>query len=448
MERRYCLGSGLLGLLLFSGQALADLPVRHTFSLNNGLQVVVSEDRRAPVVTTHMLVKVGSSHEYPGQSGLSHALEHMLFRGSSKTAPGEFSQIIERLGGSQNAYTTRDMTVYYQTLPSDRLAVALELNADLLQGATLAAAEFEREIEAVKSERREEVDGYPTDRTQEQLQSIAYTSSYSTPVIGWQNDLERMSNEELKAWYKTWYAPNNVTLVVVGDVQLDEVKAQVEHYFAGFSRQHLPVTKRPLQSIPAGPRTMTVLDKSSTPLLNMAFNVPTYATAEQADDVEALRLIQALLGAGMGARLSTRLHRQQAILSSPRVKYKAISRGDTLFEINALVNIAQPRPLPEIQKAIWAELNNLKQTPPEPQELERAKALLLAEKVFAQDHLEGQAASISALLGSDLAISQLDADAARLALITPEKIQQVAASYFTRERFAAAYFQAEEAEDE
>jgi len=444
MERRYCLGSGLLGLLLFSGQALADLPVRHTFSLNNGLQVVVSEDRRAPVVTTHMLVKVGSSHEYPGQSGLSHALEHMLFRGSSKTAPGEFSQIIERLGGSQNAYTTRDMTVYHQTLPSDRLAVALELNADLLQGATLDAAEFEREIEAVKSERREEVDGYPTDRTREQLQSIAYTSSYSTPVIGWQNDLERMSNEELKAWY----APNNVTLVVVGDVQLDEVKAQVEHYFAGFSRQHLPVTKRPLQSIPAGPRTMTVLDKSSTPLLNMAFNVPTYATAEQADDVEALRLIQALLGAGMGARLSTRLHRQQAILSSPRVKYKAISRGDTLFEITALVNIAQPRPLPEIQKAIWAELNNLKQTPPEPQELERAKALLLAEKVFAQDHLEGQAASISALLGSDLAISQLDADAARLAQITPEKIQQVAASYFTRERFAAAYFQAEEAEDE
>ncbi len=97
MERRYCLGSGLLGALLFSGQALADLPVRHTFSLDNGLQVVVSEDRRAPVVTTHMLVKVGSSHEYPGQSGLSHALEHMLFRGSSKAAPGEFSQIIERL---------------------------------------------------------------------------------------------------------------------------------------------------------------------------------------------------------------------------------------------------------------------------------------------------------------------------------------------------------------
>ncbi|MGH8485615.1 MAG: M16 family metallopeptidase, partial [Pseudomonas sp.] len=234
----------LLGLLGLTTQAAADPPTRHEFTLDNGLQVVVAEDRRAPVVTTHLLVKVGSSHEYPGQSGLSHALEHLLFRGSSKAAPGEFSQIIERLGGSDNAYTTRDYTVYHQTLPNDRLAVAIELNADLLGGALLDEAEFQREIEGVKAERRQHVEGDARALLYEQLQAIAYpASSYHTPVIGWMSDLERISNDELKTWYRSRYAPNNATLIIVGDVRRDEVKTQVEHYFAHLIRRDLPESK-------------------------------------------------------------------------------------------------------------------------------------------------------------------------------------------------------------
>ncbi|MNJ24165.1 Insulinase [compost metagenome] len=449
MDRRISFTSGLLGLLLVSGQALADPPDRHEFTLENGLHVVVSEDRRAPVVTTHLLIKVGSSHEYPGQSGLSHALEHLLYRGSAKTAPGEFSKVIERLGGTDNAYTNRDFTVHHQTLPSERLAVALELSADLLKGADLSDSEFAREIEAVRSERRERVDEYPAARLDEQLQAIAYPqSSYRTPVIGWMSDLERMHNDELQAWYRTWYAPNNATLIIVGDVQLDAVKRQVGQYFAGFTRQILPRTKLPLQSAATGPRQVTVYDAFSRPRLVMAFNVPTYATAESATDVHALRLLDALLGKGLSARLNSRLERQQALLFSPKVSYGALARGDTLFEISASINTAQPKPLADLQAAIWAQLQAIKSTPPSTAELARARALLLAENTFFQDSLSGQASDIAAMLGSGLPASQLDNDQSNLEGVTPEQVQQAASDYFTAERLAVAYLQAKEADDE
>ncbi|MDD2048007.1 M16 family metallopeptidase [Pseudomonas putida] len=449
MDRRFSFTSGLFGLLLVSGQALASPPNRHEFTLENGLHVVVSEDHRAPVVTTHLLVKVGSSHEYPGQSGLSHALEHLLYRGSAKTAPGEFSQVIERLGGYDNAYTNRDFTVHHQTLPSERLAVALELNADLLKGAHLNGSEFVREIEAVRSERRENVDEYPSARLDEQLQAIAYPqSSYRTPVIGWMGDLERMRNDELQAWYRIWYAPNNATLIIVGDIQLDAVKKQVAQYFASFARQDLPTTKLPLQTAAAGPRQVTVHDAFSRPRLVMAFNVPTYATATSATDVHALRLLGAVLGKGLSARLSTRLERQQALLFGPKVRYGALARGDTLFEISASTNTAQPKPLADLQAAIWAQLQAIKSTPPSAAELARARALLLAENTFFRDSLHGQASVIAAMLGSGLPASQLDNDQSNLEGVTPEQVQRAANNYFTTERLAVAYLQAKEADDE
>ncbi|TDF83500.1 pitrilysin family protein [Pseudomonas sp. H9] len=449
MQRRPPASYGLLGLLLFSTHALAEAPNRHEFTLDNGLQVIVAQDQRAPVVTTQMLIKVGSSHEPPGQSGLSHALEHLLFRGSAKTAPGDFSKIVERLGGTDNALTNRDFTLYHQTLPSDRLAVALELNADLLKNARLSSSEFEREIEAVKAERRENIDHSPRARLSEQLQAIGFqSSSYHTPVIGWMGDLERMTNDELKGWYQQWYAPNNAILIVVGDVQPDVVQQQVEHYFAAFPRQSLPATKPPLQSSATGPRQVTVYDALNTPMLFMSFNVPTYATAKDSADVDALRLIQAMLGAGRSARLRTQLAHDQRVLSNPIVSYAPLARGDTLFDLSASVNPTQAKPLPELQQAIWGQLEALKQTPPDPAELNRARALLLADRVFNQDHLEGQAAEIAAALGSGLPASQLDNDASNLARVTPEHIQQTARAYFTPERMVIAYLQAKEANDD
>lgn len=440
---------GLLGLLLFTAHALAAPPDRHEFTLDNGLQVIVVQDQRAPVVTTQLLVRVGSSYEYPGQSGLSHALEHLVFRGSAKTAPGEFSKIIERLGGTDNALTNRDFTLYHQTLPNDRLAVALELSADLLKNAHLSSAEFAREIEAVKAERRENVDNYPRARLAEQLLAVGFqSSSYHTPVIGWPDDLDRMSNEELKAWYQLWYAPNNAVLIVVGDVQRHEVQLQVERYFAGFTRQHLPSSKLPRQSSAAGPRQVTVYDRFNTPMLFLSFNVPGYVTAQDSLDVDALRLIQAMLGTGRSARLQTQLVHEQSLLSNPIVSYAPLARGDTLFSLSASVNPAQARPLAQLQQALWAQLQALKSTPPTPAELTRARALLLAERVFAQDQLEGRAAEIAAARGSGLPASQLDNDAINLARVTPAHIQQAARTYFTPERQVIAYLQAKETDDE
>ena len=211
----------LLGVLCTPLLALAAEPQpTHEFSLDNGLKVIVREDHRAPVVVSQLWYKVGSSYETPGQTGLSHALEHMMFKGSRKLGPGEASRILRDLGAEENAFTSDDYTAYYQVLSRDRLAVAFELEADRLASLKLPADEFAREIEVIKEERRLRTDDKPTSLAYERFKAMAYPASgYHTPTIGWMADLERMTVEELRTWYQAWYAPNSATLVgvVAGD---------------------------------------------------------------------------------------------------------------------------------------------------------------------------------------------------------------------------------------
>ena len=190
----------------------------HEYTLDNGLKVIVKQDRRAPIVVSQVWYKVGSSYEPGGVTGVSHVLEHMMFKGTKAHPPGEFSRIIAANGGSENAFTGRDYTAYFQTLSKDRLQVAFELEADRMRNLTLPAEEFAKEIEVVKEERRMRTEDKPTSLTYEQLTAVSYRSlPYAHPVIGWMNDLENMTVEDLRQWYKRWYAPNNATLVVVGD---------------------------------------------------------------------------------------------------------------------------------------------------------------------------------------------------------------------------------------
>ncbi|EPN85211.1 peptidase, M16 family protein, partial [Pseudomonas syringae pv. actinidiae ICMP 19101] len=226
----------------------ADPQPTHEFTLDNGLKVVVREDHRAPVVVSQIWYKVGSSYETPGQTGLSHALEHMMFKGSSKTGPGESSLILRDLGAEENAFTSDDYTAYYQVLARDRLSVALELEADRMATLKLPADEFGREIEVIKEERRLRTDDKPMGKAFERFKAMAYPASgYHTPTIGWMADLERMKVEELRHWYESWYTPNNATLVVVGDVQPDEVKALAERFFGPIPRRDVPPSKKPLE---------------------------------------------------------------------------------------------------------------------------------------------------------------------------------------------------------
>ncbi|MCQ9470643.1 insulinase family protein [Pseudomonas alliivorans] len=423
----------------FTASTLDPQPT-HEFTLDNGLKIIVREDHRAPVVISQLWYRIGSSYEMPGQTGLSHALEHMMFKGSSKTGPGESSLILRNLGAEENAYTSDDCTVYHQTLARDLLGVALELEADRMSTLTLPADEFSNEIEVIKEERR-----MSSDKAAELFNALAFpTSGYHNPTIGWMADLERMTIEELRRWYEAWYAPNNATLVVVGDVQPDEVKALAERFFGAIPRRDLPPSKKPLELAEPGERKITLHVDTQLPGLTYGFNVPGMATAEDMRSVNALRLIAALLDGGHSARIATQLKRGEELVSGASSSYDAFTRGDSLFMIKATPNTQKKKTLADVEAGLWRLLEDLKTTLPSAEELERARAKVIANMVYERDLIESQATMIGTLETIGLPWRLMDGEREALQSVTPQDIQNAAKLYFTRERLSIAHVLPEE----
>lgn len=431
----------ILGVLCLPLAAFAS-PAQptHEFTLDNGLKVIVREDHRAPVVVSQLWYKVGSSYETPGSTGLSHALEHMMFKGSAKLGPGEASEVLRQLGAEENAFTSDDYTAYYQVLASDRLPVALELEADRLASLQLPTAEFDKEIEVIKEERRLRTDDRPSSKAFEQFKAMAYPASgYSIPTIGWMADLERMHIDELRAWYKKWYAPNNATLVVVGDVSADEVKTLAQRYFGAIERREVPTAKLPLELPAAGERRLTLHLKTQLPSLLMGFNVPGLATSETPRQVYALRLAAALLDGGYSARLSSHLEREQELVSGASAWYNAFTRGDSLFVLTATPNVQKGKTLEQAEAGLWRELEELKKNPPSTAELARVRAQVIAGLVFERDSITSQATSIGQLETVGLSWKLIDQELAELQAVTPADIQQAARTFFVRDRLSVAH---------
>lgn len=421
----------------------------HEFSLDNGLKVIVREDHRAPVVVSQLWYKVGSSYETPGQTGLSHALEHMMFKGSRKLGPGEASRILRELGAEENAFTSDDYTAYYQVLARDRLNVALELEADRLASLKLPPEEFKREIEVIKEERRLRTDDNPSSKAFERFKAMAYPASgYHTPTIGWMADLDRMTVEELRAWYEAWYVPNNATLVVVGDVSASEVKALAERYFGAIPRRTVPPAKIPRELATPGERRMVLHVKTQLPSLIMGFNVPGLATAEEPRQVHALRLISALLDGGYSARLPTRLERGEELVSGASAWYNAYPRGDSLFILSATPNVQTGKTLKQAEAGLWHELEDLQRNPPSAEELARVRAQVIAGLVYERDSITSQATAIGQLETVGLPWTLMDKELAELEAVTPADIQNAAKTFFTRDRLSVAHVLPEEMHDE
>ncbi|MBC3958040.1 M16 family metallopeptidase [Pseudomonas triticifolii] len=412
----------------------------HEFTLDNGLKVIVREDHRAPVVISQLWYRIGSSYEMPGQTGLSHALEHMMFKGSSKTGPGESSLILRNLGAEETAYTSDDGTVYQQRLARDLLKVALELEADRMTTLTLPADEFSHEIEVIKEERR-----MSSDKAAELFNALAFPSSgYHNPTIGWMADLERMTIEELRRWYEAWYAPNNATLVVVGDVQPDEVKALAERFFGAIPRRDLPPSKTPSELAEPGERKITLHVNTQLPGLIYGFNVPGMGTAEDMRSVNALHLIAALLDGGYSARIATQLKRGEELVSGASSSYNAFTRGDSLFMIKATPNTQKKKTLADVEAGLWRLLEDLKTTLPSAEELERVRAKVIANMVYERDLIESQATMIGTLETIGLPWKLMDGELEALQSVTPKDIQNAANLYFTRERLSIAHVLPEE----
>lgn len=430
-----------LGFMLQPLMALASSePSTHQFTLDNGLKVIIYEDHRAAVVHSQLWYRVGSNYEPPGQSGLSHALEHMVFKGSSKLCPAESDHIFQSLGATDNAATQSDATVFFQTLPPHALAVALEVMADQMSTAHLSAAHWEGEREVIKSERSESIDNDPHQRALELPRRLAFPSSAAgSPVIGWMHDLDRMHIDELKDWYQRWYAPNNATLVIVGDIDAEQVKTLATRYFGPIARRKLPAIKRPIELAAPGERSITQHMAHQIPSLSMTFNVPSLTTQTDPRQAPSLELLSELLGGGDSSELKSRLWRGEELLISVGAHYNGISRGDELFSIDATLNLENLKPLDEVQARIWAVIELLKHAPPSSSDLERARTRIIARQVFTRDDLQSLALYFGELDIAGLSPAQDQERMQILKAITPQDIQHAARTFLSRDHLAISH---------
>jgi zinc protease len=278
---------------------------------------------------------------------------------------------------------------------------------------------------------------------------MAYPASgYHTPTIGWMADLERMTVEELRAWYEAWYAPNNATLVVVGDVSASEVKVLAERYFGDIPQRAVPPAKAPRELAAPGERRITLYLKTQLPSLMMGFNVPGLATAEQPRQVHALRLIAALLDGGYSARLATRLERGEELVSGASAWYNGYPRGDSLFVLSATPNVQTGKTLEQAEAGLWRELQDLQQNPPSAEELARVRAQVIAGLVYERDSITSQATAIGQLETVGLSWTLIDQELTELEAVTPADIQSAAQTFFTRDRLSVAHVLPEEKDDE
>lgn len=424
--------ASLAGLLMAAAFVQA-APVRYV--LDNGLRVIVQPDSRAPVVITQVWYRVGSADEGPGLSGISHVLEHMMFKGTARVPAGEFSRLVAHFGGDDNAFTTDNYTVYYQQHVADRLELALALEADRLANPRLRAADFASELPVVIEERRLRTDDNPQALALERFHAIAnVVNPERTPTVGWMSELQALTIEDVRAWHARWYAPNNATLVVSGAVDPDTVLRLARRHFGSLPSR--PVPRRPLiRELPeAGERQVRLRLPGQVPALYLGWNWPGLASAATPADAYALRLLAGVLDEGLSARLEQAIVRQGKA-AAVRSAYDMLARGDTLFTITAVPagNIT----LEALREAILAEIETLRTRPASAEEIRRVLANVVAQQVFARDDLAGQAQLLGQLDANGLPLDWADTLAAQLAQVTPEQLQDVARRYLVPSRMTS-----------
>ncbi|MGB4347225.1 MAG: pitrilysin family protein, partial [Burkholderiaceae bacterium] len=259
------------------------------FRLANGLRIIVQEDKRAPTVAHMIWYRIGSMDEHNGTTGVAHVLEHMMFKGTKKLKPGDFSAKVAALGGRDNAFTSKDYTAYFQQIEKSRLEAVMSLEADRMQNLNMDKEEFAKEIKVVMEERRLRTDDQPLAKVYEALNATAYVAHpYHNPIVGWMDDLQNMTAADALAWYERWYAPNNATMVVTGDVDAQQVRKLAEKYFGNIPVKTLPKTKPQNEPTQHGERRVVIKAPAENPYVVLAYKVPTLRDIDKDDDVHAL----------------------------------------------------------------------------------------------------------------------------------------------------------------
>ncbi len=428
----------LFSLLLSLVPALtsATPPVQERI-LANGLKILVKEDHRAPIVTSQLWYRVGSSYEPGGITGISHVLEHMMFKGTDQLAPGEFSKIIAENGGQENAFTGRDYTAYYQLLAADRLPIAFQLEAQRMRFLRLSEAEFQKERAVVQEERRWRTEDNPESLTFEQFNANAYAASpYRNPVIGWSSDLEGLTLADLQNWYRTWYAPNNATLVVVGDVRPEAVFQLAERYFGPLPREEIQPPRCCAEPAQLGEKRLIVRAPAKEPYILLGYKATALGHGSADWEPYALEMLASVLDGGSSARLSRELIRGSQVAASAGASYSAFSRLPGLFLLDGLP--AKGHSIQELEQALRQQIQRLRETPVPQAELTRIRTQLIAAKLYKKDSVYAQAMELGRLESLGLGWQLADTYVDRLSQITPAQIQAVARKYLIPENLTVA----------
>ena len=365
--------------------------------LANGLKVLLLEMPKAPVATIQVWYRVGSRNEVMGRAGLSHMLEHMMFKGTERYPKGVFSRLIRKNGGNDNAFTSQDYTAYFENLAADRLNLALELEADRMHGLVLEGKEFQLEREVVKEERRLRTEDDPQAYLVEQLfAQVFMVHPYHWPIIGWFSDLNAMTLEDLKTHYDTYYSPNNATLIVVGDIKPDTLLPTIKDLFEPIPRGPVPPGQVVLEPEQLGERRLTVKREAQVPFVMAGYRVPNYTS----QDAAALSVLEAVMSHGKSARLYRSLVYEQKLALAVGAEFDFFQADPGLFYCFAVV---KPGKKPEeIEQALHKEFERLQSAPPTEQEMQRARNQVEADYLFGQDSnfrlamLMGQAETVGA----------------------------------------------------
>jgi zinc protease len=423
-------GAAIVAILIvasFTAGAEAAVFNPESFTLDNGLQVVVIPNKRVPVVSHTIYYKVGAMDEPPAKSGLAHFLEHLMFKGTNKFKPGEFSAIVARNGGQENAFTTQDYTGYYQTVAKDRLEKMMEIEADRMTNLVLTDELIEPERNVVLEERRSRIDNSPNGKLQEIVGATEFMNHpYRIPTIGWEHEIRGLTRDDMMTFYRTWYAPNNAILVLSGDITAAEAKPLVEKYYGKVPSRTLPQRPHWVEPPQTADRRVTLHHKQvQQPSWSRRMLAPSY-TAGPKEDVYALQVLSEILGGGSTSRLYKSLAVEQHTAVSAGAWYDADSRGPGSFGFYGAPRAGKT--VDDIEKLMDAEIAKLIKDGVTETEVKQAIQRLQDAAIFARDSIS----SPSRVLGSALATGQTIDDVEewpdRIGAVTVEAVNKAARS--------------------
>lgn len=409
----------------------------HEKTLSNGLKVIVREDHRAPTVVQQVWYRAGAIDESTGRTGVAHVLEHMMFKGTKTVPAGEFSRRIAAAGGRENAFTSSDYTAYFQQLHKSKLPLAMKLESDRMHNLQLSSDEFAKEIQVVMEERRMRTDDDARSLVYEKLMTAVYEAHpYHNPVIGWMGDLQALSVDDARQWYKDWYAPNNATLIVVGDVKANEVFKLAEKYYGPIAAKKLPVRKPHREPPQAGTKRILVKAPAELPYLAMAYHTPVLVDPEQDWKPYALEVLAGVLDGNDSARLNRTLVREHQTASEVGASYDATGRGPSVFMLEAVP--AAGKSIADVEQGLRDQISQLINSGISEEELKRVKAQVTASEVYKLDSVFYQAMQMGQFESIGLGHKALPLILEKIKAVTAQQVQDVAREFLQDDNLTVA----------